>query len=191
MVFFMANLFSQNLSIAGIIKNTVDRPICKARVDLFSNGNFIKHTVSNEKGYYKFDSLINGRNYEIEVSKEGDFLNGMSTFDLAIITRSLLGLENLSNPILLYSADLNASSSVTTFDLALYQKFIIGADSSFTAPNWHFFNEDIDLTASVNTWDTKNIKARIYENLTTSITDANFVGNKTGDMNNSANPCGN
>jgi len=187
--FFTSNLFSQNISISGTIKNTVDRPICDVEVYLLSGGNIVKSIMADDNGNYIFEDLVGGRNYEIQVSKEGEELNGMSTFDIVLIKKHILGEEEITNPFLLYSGDINGNLSLDVQDLVLYRRFVIGIDDQLSAPSWQFFNRDITFNDPLNPWQTTNVRTRTYENLTTSITDANFIGSKTGDIDDSANSC--
>ncbi len=70
-------------------------------------------------------------------------LNGVSTWDNELIYRHALGLEPLDLFRQYFSADVNRSKSVTTFDIIELRKFILGLTPEFsTPPNvWQFFPE--------------------------------------------------
>lgn len=62
-------------------------------------------------------------------------LEGISTFDLVLISKHLLGIEPFLNPFQIIAADENNSGSVTTFDLIEIRKTLLGIKSSLTAGN--------------------------------------------------------
>lgn len=49
--------------------------------------------------------------------EDNDPLNGVSTYDLSLITKHILGLAPFSSPYKLIAADVNNSRSVTTLDV--------------------------------------------------------------------------
>ncbi|MEZ4917493.1 MAG: hypothetical protein R2792_00180 [Saprospiraceae bacterium] len=69
--------------------------------------------------------------FEMYPYKNDDPLNGVSTYDLVLISKSILGLEPLSQPWQQTAADINNSGSVTTFDIVEGRKLILGIYSEF------------------------------------------------------------
>lgn len=53
-------------------------------------------------------------------------LNGVTTLDLSLISRHILGIQQFTNPYKLIAADANFSGSVTTFDVVELRKLILG-----------------------------------------------------------------
>lgn len=75
--------------------------------------------------------------------KNDNPLNGVSTFDLVLISKHILGLETFGSPYQIIAADVNKSGSVTTFDIVEIRKLILGIYQNF--PNntsWRFVRED-------------------------------------------------
>ncbi|MBL0081567.1 MAG: hypothetical protein IPP37_03640 [Saprospiraceae bacterium] len=75
---------------------------------------FPKYQVAN--GSYNFLSLPNGE-FTVSASKTDDYSNGVSTFDLVLIQRHILGLAKLDSPEKLLAADVNKDGKVTASDL--------------------------------------------------------------------------
>ncbi len=74
-------------------------------------------------------------------------LNGVSTFDLVLISKHILGSEPLSTPYKRMAADVNRSGSVTTFDILEIRKLILGIYQNF--PNntsWRFVRKDFQFS---------------------------------------------
>lgn len=82
-------------------------------------------------------------NYTLTPSLDNNHLNGVSTFDLILINKHILGTEPLNNPYKLIAADANNSRSVTTFDIIELRKLILGVYQEL--PNntsWRFVPKD-------------------------------------------------
>lgn len=118
-------------------------------------------------------------------------LNGISTFDLVLINKHILGLEALNSPYKLIAADANNSRSVTTFDIVILRKLILGIDTVFSnTSSWRFIPADYDFP------DPENPFSEVFPEGVTPILPAqapqplviDFVGVKTGDVNGSAIP---
>jgi len=58
--------------------------------------------------------------------KNDNPLNGVTTYDLVLISRQVLGIEPFVNPYKFIAADANKSGSVTTFDVVEFRKLILG-----------------------------------------------------------------
>jgi hypothetical protein len=66
-----------------------------------------------------------------------DIYNGVSTFDLVIITKHILGMQAFDSPYQYWAADVNGSKTVTTLDMVYIQKVILGINTSFPVQkNW-------------------------------------------------------
>ncbi|GAB4493395.1 MAG: hypothetical protein OHK0019_17300 [Saprospiraceae bacterium] len=73
-------------------------------------------------------------------------LNGVSTFDLLLISRHILGLQPFDAPWKWFAADVNKSNSVTTFDVVEIRKLILGIYDKFPqVKSWRFFPAGCDF----------------------------------------------
>jgi hypothetical protein len=80
--------------------------------------------------------------YTVTPTKDNDPLNGVSTFDLVLINKHILGLEPLNTPYKMIAADANNSRSITTFDIVELRKLILGIYTEL--PNntsWRFVDK--------------------------------------------------
>lgn len=73
-----------------------------------------------------FNSLPLASSIIIEPAKSDNPLNGVSTFDLVLISRHILGIQPLTSPYKIIAADANKSNSVSTFDIVELRKLILG-----------------------------------------------------------------
>ncbi len=78
--------------------------------------------------------------------KNNDPLNGVSTFDLVLINRHILGVELFNKPWKYLAADANNSGTISTFDIIELRKLILGVyDTLPHSTAWKFFMADCAL----------------------------------------------
>ncbi|MBK9335867.1 MAG: hypothetical protein IPM98_04525 [Lewinellaceae bacterium] len=82
--------------------------------------------VTDAAGQFSIPGVPTPGNYTVTPMKDNDPLNGVSTFDLVLINKHILGLEPLSTPFKMIAADANNSRSITTFDIVELRKLILG-----------------------------------------------------------------
>ena len=136
-------------------------------------------------GQYQFELPVNG-NYTLEPKKTVNPLNGVSTFDLVIISQHILGIKPFNNPYQFIAADVNKSGNVSAFDLVQLRRLILGITQDF--PNnksWRFVTEDYQFETQ-NPADEAFPESMQLNQLDRDIS-YNFIGIKVGDVNDSAN----
>jgi hypothetical protein len=141
---------------------------------------------TNESGTYVFSPMTHGGTYHIVPFKDGDDMNGVSTLDVVMIQRHILGIEKLKTPYQVIAADANKSESVTAADLTEIRKLILGNIPSF--PNntsWRFVDAGYKFPDATDPW-IGTIAERYFVDKLNSNMDVNFIGIKTGDVNGSA-----
>lgn len=122
----------------------------------------------------------------ITPSKDDSYINGVSTFDLILISRHLLGIESLDSPYKLIAADVNNSGTISTFDLIQIRRLLLGLTDEF--PNntsWRFVDSDFVFQNPQNPWETPFPESVSFEDYLWFL---GFTGIKTGDVNGSASP---
>ncbi|MEM9888847.1 MAG: hypothetical protein AAF849_23335 [Bacteroidota bacterium] len=182
--------FSQNLSISGEVKDVNGTAICDALVKLIDdNDNLVAIVITDETGGFEYENLLEGANYTLKVEKAGEIINGVSTFDLVLINKHIMGEELITDPLALYVADIDSSQSVSVVDLIIIRQYILRIATNSAVPSWQFFSSDAVIQDSNNPWISSDIQTRRFNNLTASVVGADFVGYKTADINSSVNPC--
>ncbi len=112
-------------------------------------------------------------------------LNGVSTYDLVLISKHILGLEPLDSPYKILAADANNSKSVSTFDIVELRKLILGIYSKLpNQESWRFVLKNFVFPDPSNPFATQVPSTVLYDWHDPQETD--FVGYKIGDMNGNA-----
>lgn len=169
-------------SIQGIIQTEIGTKLNSATITIESNIPISSSTDGT--GVYTFDQLYSGENYTLSPKRDGDDLNGVSTFDLVLISQHILGVQYLNSPYKVIAADANNSESVTTLDMIAIRKLILSIDTEFVVDSWRFVPEDFVFAHPLNPWE-DNFPESLSINMlpASGINNANFVAIKVGDVN--------
>jgi PKD repeat protein len=125
-----------------------------------------------------------GRMYYIEPVKTSDYRNGISSFEIFLAQRYLLGYDvpQITDPMQVVALDMNCSQSFSNLDLFIMQRLLIddldelpGCNSWSFVPNTHEFAAD---------WNDGNVfpAPRRAEVILESDTMVMFTAVKTGDL---------
>ncbi|MEL6123495.1 MAG: dockerin type I domain-containing protein, partial [Bacteroidota bacterium] len=138
--------------------------------------------MTDTDGYYDFGDMPEGGSYFVTPLKDDDLLNGVSTMDMLIIQRHILGIADLQTPEQYIAADVNNDGRISAFDILELRKAILGKTLRF--PNndsWTFAYDDQDLQGVIQSGDAI-MKQYAITQLTEDM-DITFQGIKIGDVN--------
>jgi hypothetical protein len=89
------------------------------------------------------DSLPPTTDFTVTPVRNNDLLNGITTYDLVLISRHILGVTLFDAPWKMIAADVNNSGSVTTADVILLRRALLGLSSEFPGnTSWRFYMSD-------------------------------------------------
>ncbi len=145
------------------------------------------YETSFQSNCIKFTQIPNASNYRAIPSSNENWLNGLSTYDLVLISRHILGIDTLNTPFKLIAADANQSGSITTFDNVLYRKLILGIDEELSNTNsWQFIDKNYVFQNPLNPFLETPAASISGSGLSFFADTLKFTGIKMGDVNNSA-----
>jgi lysyl endopeptidase len=173
-------------SISGNVKSWWGVNMPNVRVAL--SGTLTDTVTTDGQGNYIFPSLPPGGSYTIKPLTKDLPLNGVSAYDLILVSRHILNLEPLTDWKLI-AADVNESGTVTTFDNVESRKVILGSVPNFPfQKSWRYFLANATFPNPANPFANMPESTLTFNNLTQNITGANFFGVKVGDVDNSSDP---
>ncbi|MFZ1704909.1 MAG: dockerin type I domain-containing protein [Saprospiraceae bacterium] len=105
---------------------------------------------------------------------------GVSTFDIVLIQRHILGIESFSNPMQYVAADVNHDGKINSIDLIELRKVILGLYEFFPSnTSWRFIpTKNIYSNPNPLTWDDRLFITPGYDD----VLDLEFVPVKIGDI---------
>ena len=175
---------SRMAAVDGVIFTEAGKELESVTVLLEDMENNVRSTdATTANGTYSFEAAINS-DYMLKPEKDDDLLNGITTFDVILLRKHILGIDLLTSPYQLLAADINNSGSLSTLDLVILRKAILGIEDSF--PNntsWRFVQADYDFP--MNPLATDMPQEVLLEALNKDMS-VDFVGIKVGDINGSA-----
>lgn len=108
-------------------------PMEEVGLSMQNSGNFFCGEITNNNGIYKTFQCLNSPPYSssdlLSLLPDVEYigpLEGVSIYDLVLISKHILGIESFINPFQIIAADANNSGIVTTFDIVELRKLILG-----------------------------------------------------------------
>jgi hypothetical protein len=148
---------------------------------------FTYTTTTDNTGLYVFNNVPLSSNVMVTPLKDDNPLNGVSTYDLVLISKHILGLAPLNSPYKMIAADANKSGSITTFDIVELRKMILGIyDELPNNTSWRFVDKNFVFPNVDNPFASSFPETVSAADLTSQIKVVDFVSIKVGDVNGNA-----
>jgi len=174
---------SELVTVAGIIYTENSEEVESVQVGLM--GADAIYDMTEETGEYAFADMPVGDDYMVLPYKNDDHQNGVSTLDLVLIQRHVLGLGDLDSPYKLIAADVNYSENISASDIVILRKVILGVYEEFPSnTSWRFVDAEYNFPDATDPW-AGNVPEDYEITTLDSDMDIDFIGVKTGDVNGS------
>ncbi len=166
-------------SVSGIINGVITteqlRVIKKVDVVLQDQDGSEIDLANDVVGSYEFTYALGKKGF-VKPSKEEGYINGVSTRDMIEVQRHILGEKNLDSWYQKQAADVNADGRISVVDIIQMRKLILAVTDEFPdQSSWQFFNRhDNGRSYHINPMESR---MRV-----------DFIGVKTGDINNDHDP---
>ena len=176
-----------SISIMGRIHLSDGRGI--GGVSVYLDGGVEKMSITDTSGTFLFVELPPNEDYSLQVVKDFNAQNGISTFDLLKVQKHILNIETFDNQYRMIAADANNSASISNFDIIKMRKVLLHIDSSFPDnPSWKFIPDDFIFQDPEHHPYEYSFPPFILIDELSEDYEINFTGIKIGDVNESANP---
>jgi hypothetical protein len=177
-----------SIIVSGALKTETQDGVEEAVVNIIGTAPapFSLITLTDPQGLYNFNSVPMASTFTIAPEKDDNPLNGVTTYDLVLISKHILGLEPLNSPYKMIAADANKSGSITTFDIVEIRKLILGIYNEL--PNntsWRFVDKSFSFPNVNNPFQTQSPETITEIAAITNQLGEDFVGVKVGDVNGS------
>ncbi|MFK7980175.1 MAG: Calx-beta domain-containing protein [Saprospiraceae bacterium] len=172
--------------ITGSIQTITGDMVDQVAIELTGDGEMPTMVTTDGRGTFSYE-VQKGASYTVKPSKDLNPLNGVSTFDLVLIQKHILGLDRFESPYHYIAADINQSKTVTAYDMVVLRQLILNIVTEF--PNnesWKFVNMAYPMDAPNPLLDGFEEQHKIT-NMDTNVA-LEFMAVKIGDVNDSAQP---
>ena len=188
----LGNCSNGHINVAGKITNEMTEGVEETMVKINGTSTFAPpysffDLSDNLGGYYVMNNVPLDASFTIAPEKKDNPLNGVTTYDLVLISKHILGTEPLDSPYKIIAADANKSNSVTTFDIVELRKLILGIYTELPAnDSWRFVDYNYTFPNVNNPFEATFPESISVANAMTNQMQGDFMGVKIGDLNNSA-----
>ncbi len=104
-------------------------------------------------------AALQNTTYTITATKTSLALDGISTSDLGLISKHILGIESLAPTWKNVAADINCSGSITASDIIAARRLILGITTTLPCNKWHFVAEPVIATSNGTCLNFRGVKA--------------------------------
>ncbi len=171
-------------SVSGTIMTEESSEVSLVNVTLenLSNPEYELTVTTGNDGEFAFASNPMYNGYDISAVKDGEDTEGVSTLDLVLIQRHILGITPFDSPYKVIAADINSDRRVSGTDLVVLRKTILGIYKEFPTNNsWRFVESAQTLTVDNALTDFNEVIN--IQDLDANMLNEDFVAVKIGDVN--------
>ena len=172
--------------IAGNVFTETGLPVAEVALEVVNNQAAPLQEQSGQDGSFLFEGVAACDVNMVMPSKGGPVNNGVSTGDLVLISRHILGVAPLDSPYKIIAADADHNGSITALDQIHIRKVILGIAIEF--PNntsWRFVKADYEF--QTNTPLAENFPEwAAVDNVLSQDMAVDFIAIKVGDVNGDA-----
>ncbi len=171
------------LTISGFAVTEIGGGVSNATVSLEASIAEYPLTIPTlDLGEFAFDNNPANEEYVITVGKNDNHSNGVSTLDLVLIQRHILGFTDLDSPYKVIAADINNDENVSSIDIVELRKIVLGVQEEFSEnTSWRFVDAGQEFTDPMDPWPID--EQREIADLATPMSNEHFVAVKIGDVN--------
>lgn len=179
-------LGGNRVAIAGRVATEESQPLDDVEVSILASVQELSgYEMTGLEGQYAFSDLLTETDYVIEPVKVDNHDRGVSTLDLVMIQRHILGLAQLDSPYKVIAADINNSESVSGADVVALRKLILGITDEFDNNDaWRFVDASQTFDDPLRPFPF--VEKLGYQKLSSDMANVDFVAVKIGDVNGSA-----
>ncbi len=172
-------------SLSGAVSREDFMPV-PAKIMLLNGTNDSLNTTIGSNYLFK-DLYANNRFRVMPTRPNTDWNNGITMFDVALMSRHILGIDPFTSPYRSIAADVNHSNDIDAVDMLLIQRLVLRKISTFPNNNsWRFILKNYSFDDPTNPFASDFPESLFVPALTTPIENGDFVAVKIGDINSSA-----
>ena len=179
--------FLSTVDLSGAVRFYGNSSVLVPGVDIALTGGATKSAVTGTGGGYLF-TVNAGVDYTVAASKSAESppSQGVTSLDISLVRRQILGITPLDSPYKLLAADVNGSGSVTTLDITLMRRLILGITNNFPGGAWLFVPSGTTFGTPTAPWSFDSNRRHV--GLGQSLAGQDFIGIRKGDVNASWTP---
>jgi hypothetical protein len=174
----------QMKNLAGAIVTEKNKEVESVKLNL--TGTKQQYELSNITGKYLFKDLPIKGKYTIVPERLDNPLNGVTTLDLVLMSKHILGTQPLTSAYQQIAGDINKNGVISTADIVELRKMILGIQPAFTKNNsWRFVDKNFVFDSNVEPLQQNFAEQKTLVGFNPA-NSTDFIAVKIGDINGSA-----
>ncbi|GEM_PF-5136872 len=139
---------STGYTVSGIVRylNSDQTPISNVTVTLTPTTGSSQTTMSGTDGSFSFSNVASAT-YTLTGTKTGNW-GGVTTADALLVQLHVVGIQPITDPLVLAAADVNNSGTITTADALMIQLRVVGLSTTFPKGDWVFSSHSLSVSSS-------------------------------------------
>jgi hypothetical protein len=177
------------VNVLGSVITPKNTPVALVDVSVLggAQGSSFQQTTGSD-GLYSIP-VTPGLNYSIDPGKNLAPLNGVTTYDLVLISQHILNIKPLDSPYKIIAADASGDGKVTTFDIIELRKLVLHIYGDLpNVPSWRFVDATYDFPNPGNPFVPAFPEVIALNDVIQDQPDNDFIAIKTGDVDLNADP---
>ena len=171
-------------TIIGKVRTENDKAIS---TQMTLSGATMPTPMSLKNSDYIFTNLTKGSNYNLTPVRDTDWLNGVTTYDIALMSRHALDLDPIKNPYKLIAGDIDRDGYIDASDMLLARKLVLRQVMRVNGnTSWRFVPKSHLFATPPSVLPGSFPETLAFTNLSDTFRNADFVAIKTGDINQTA-----
>ncbi len=175
-------------AVAGGVATESQESVENVNVAAVNGSTVMGSQTTAADGSFKIAGLKTGDNVQVHATRNDDPRNGVTTYDIALISKHILGIQALNSPYKLIAADVNKDAEINAVDMLQLRKLILHISDAFTNnTSWRFVDKNYVFQHADNPFG-EDFREVVNINSLPTSSQANFIAVKVGDVNGSAIP---
>lgn len=144
----------------------------------------VHHTETDASGKFKVEQVVTGKSYNVKPAKNDSISEGLSTLDVILIQRHILGVAKFTDPLKIIASDMDGNKKVSVTDLVVLRKIILGVTQALPGSRdcYTFVDDKHIFTNPGNPFGYPDY-IQLNDVSTEKITGLDFISVKMGDVN--------
>jgi hypothetical protein len=170
------------ISVPVTVKTEQSRPVKNVSLDiLIGDTTVLSQGKTNTDGQFFITNLDTTKAYKVSASKTDEAYVGVTTFDIAVLNRHILGIESIVSPYALLAGDVDETGEIDGADIVHIRNFIMRKTPSLPRHIWRFIDKKYIFTNPSNPFRELTSESVVLPSVTAT-SKAEFVAIKIGDV---------
>jgi hypothetical protein len=177
----------RRVDIEGYVETEGKRRLGGVEVKLSSYlDGYPKEFETGVEGMYRFEGNVTPGYYLLSAERNTSYLEGVSTLDIVMIQRYLLGLHHFESAYRYIAADVNNDERISSLDIAQLRNLVLAKSKELPqSKSWRFVDAGQEFADPEHPWPVREEVALKLER-EEDLRDQGLIGIKVGDVNGTA-----